>query len=231
MLPRFHTDAIDLMPPMGDNNYMRNSRLLQCVTVRAAFTLIELLVVIAIIAVLIALLVPAVQKVREAANRSTCTNNIKQMGLAMHSYHGVYNKVPNLQNWYSSQITAASRNAGTTCADGAIGTWMYHILPYVEQAALYQKHEPSVARPISAARPGQRRFRTCTLPTRPMPSPRADLHVPLGRVNPERRPASQQRLLGSGYASTSYSANVMVLSPTAPQSIRTRCATAPRIPS
>jgi prepilin-type N-terminal cleavage/methylation domain-containing protein/prepilin-type processing-associated H-X9-DG protein len=99
-----------------------------------AFTLIELLVVIAIIAVLIALLLPAVQAAREAARRAQCTNNLKQMGLAIQNYISANNSFPPLCASYNYGTTTAlpSANAG-----GWPLAWMVTLLPYCEQGPLY----------------------------------------------------------------------------------------------
>src|SRR5436190_18274720 len=99
-------------------------------TGRRGFTLIELLVVIAIIAILIGLLVPAVQKVRDAAARAQCFNNLKQMGLAMHNHHDTYKKFP------VGRMTKP-RNATT---DDYYANWAILILPYIEQAQLYNQY-------------------------------------------------------------------------------------------
>ena len=98
------------------------------------FTLIELLVVIAIIAILVALLLPAVQQAREAARRSQCKNNLKQFGLALHNYHDVHGMfaiggTPNTGN---------NPSANATCCNGwpRVG-WQVRVLPYADQAPLY----------------------------------------------------------------------------------------------
>jgi prepilin-type N-terminal cleavage/methylation domain-containing protein/prepilin-type processing-associated H-X9-DG protein len=98
---------------------------------RRGFTLIELLVVIAIIAVLIALLLPAVQAAREAARRSQCVNNLKQLGLAMHNYQSVQNSFPigRMGRYFSYQLDSNGYNNSRR-------SWAFMILPYIEQSTL-----------------------------------------------------------------------------------------------
>jgi prepilin-type N-terminal cleavage/methylation domain-containing protein len=101
---------------------------------RSGFTLIELLVVIAIIAVLVGLLLPAVQKVREAAGRSVCTNNLKQIGLALHAYHDTYKLFP---PGYVDDNT--DPNSTPDNDQGPGWAWASFLLPYLEQDSLYKQ--------------------------------------------------------------------------------------------
>jgi prepilin-type N-terminal cleavage/methylation domain-containing protein len=96
---------------------------------RPGFTLIELLVVIAIIAILIALLVPAVQKVRAAAARTQCINNLKQLGLAMHNYES------------SNKAFPPGRTTGVTAAFPRDHSWSAFVLPSIEQGSVFNLYD------------------------------------------------------------------------------------------
>jgi prepilin-type N-terminal cleavage/methylation domain-containing protein/prepilin-type processing-associated H-X9-DG protein len=101
---------------------------------RRGFTLIELLVVIAIVAVLIGLLLPAVQKVREAAHRATCQNNLKQIGLALHDYHDAKNSFPKGSAHDHQFLLSAPRI-----------TFLFELYPYLEQDNDYYRFDPKIA--------------------------------------------------------------------------------------
>ena len=117
--------------------------------IRHGFTLIELLVVIAIIAILIALLLPAVQQAREAARRSQCKNNLKQLGLALHNYHDTYGMFPMAvigrpgAGW---QCSVMSNGDAVPNNDYRSWGWGTFILPFVDQAPLYNQLQPDGCR-------------------------------------------------------------------------------------
>jgi prepilin-type N-terminal cleavage/methylation domain-containing protein len=126
---------LSLSPDILGRTAMRSQPGSQCVSMRRAFTLVELLVVIAIIGVLVALLLPAVQSARESSRRTTCTNNLKQIGLANHNFHDIQGRLPpgnlGLQP-YVSDSTATGTGAAPT--NQQVGSLAF-LLPYFEQTA------------------------------------------------------------------------------------------------
>jgi prepilin-type N-terminal cleavage/methylation domain-containing protein/prepilin-type processing-associated H-X9-DG protein len=109
---------------------------------RAGFTLIELLVVIAIIAILIGLLLPAVQKVREAAARIQCSNNLKQIGLGMLNYEGVFKRFPSGHECHASN--GQGKTNGVISSPYYFWNWAIQLLPFVEQDNLYKQYDNTV---------------------------------------------------------------------------------------
>ena len=107
---------------------------------KTGFTLIELLVVIAIIAILIALLLPAVQQAREAARRSQCKNNLKQLGLGLHNYHDTFTTFP-----YGGSVAGTVNWGAGAGKFASIYNWRGFILPYIDQAPLYNQMATGMA--------------------------------------------------------------------------------------
>jgi prepilin-type N-terminal cleavage/methylation domain-containing protein/prepilin-type processing-associated H-X9-DG protein len=144
---------------------------------RRAFTLIELLVVIAIIAILIGLLVPAVQQVRAAADRTTCQNNLKQIGLGLHNYHDTRKRFPPASLAPYANVNQDS-NLDLTTPFGP--NWAVLILPYIEQGNLYRQANvdsypgipitPGVVPPYAAVNSSWRSLRGATVPIYVCPS-------------------------------------------------------------
>jgi prepilin-type N-terminal cleavage/methylation domain-containing protein/prepilin-type processing-associated H-X9-DG protein len=125
---------------------------------RSGFTLVELLVVIAIIGILIALLLPAVQSAREAARRTQCTNQLKQLGLGCHNYHDARKKLPPAVEIAGTLTNCQQDMVSAFRTPGYGPNWLIHVLPYIEQEALYDRYATNInnyLRPPAGLNPGQ----------------------------------------------------------------------------
>ncbi|HEX3600729.1 MAG TPA: DUF1559 domain-containing protein [Lacipirellulaceae bacterium] len=105
---------------------------------KGGFTLVELLVVIAIIGVLVALLLPAIQAARESARRSSCENNSKQLGIALHGYHGVFNKFPSNSQWLIGNFTDCGESRLVSPED-LKGSTLLKLTPFLEEQVLHDR--------------------------------------------------------------------------------------------
>jgi prepilin-type N-terminal cleavage/methylation domain-containing protein len=183
-----------------------------------AFTLIELLVVIAIIAILIGLLVPAVQKVREAASRTQCQNNLKQIGLAVHNYHDTYKRVPPVEGLSQAYMTAnpGSNAYGKYAAPAGNGTVFYYLLPFVEQTPLFNLSKgDSMLGYVDANNPGP--ICGVVVPVYLCPSDPSVVNANTYGGCGVMQSDSIQR---NGCGSSNYAANVMVFEPRGPKAIQ-----------
>ncbi len=166
---------------------------------RGAFTLIELLVVIAIIGILIALLLPAVQKVREAANRTKCSNNLRQIGIAVHSYHDVRQRIPGA--WFPDPITNYGKGSGIQDR----GPVLFFLLPYIELQNVFN------AAFVSGNNGGHLagKVRTEIIKTYLCPSDGSAIELSEEKELPEN----------TGYAPSNYAFNMKVLDPASHKSL------------
>jgi prepilin-type N-terminal cleavage/methylation domain-containing protein len=174
------------------------------------FTLIELLVVIAIIAILISLLLPAVQKVREAAQRTSCSNNLKQLGLAVHNFSSTFRRVPPAEGTGQDGQYNPYTNNRKSSPTGTTGTVFYYLLPFVEQDNLY-KQSNGDSMNIGAV----------VIPLFLCPSdPSVQNAGSYGGCGAMQGDNIQR----DGFASSCYAANVMVFEPRGTRPIEVACA-------